>query len=180
MKKISVIFFLLCIIAFLIFNKFNLDNINVLYLGDNNIYYDYILNLDKYNIDRYLYDNVLYQDIINDIKDNSFKIIKAKNIYLNQKISNSDVIILSANNFEYNNKCKKIDRVIDDYDRIIENDINELVSIINKISNSKIIVIGNYCNNKKHIQMLNLLNGEYLNYYNIDNLDKIIGEIANN
>ena len=98
MKKISVIFFLLCLVLIFIYNKYNFGNLDILYLGDDEIYYKYIFDLKS---NKYTYDNISYKDIVNEIKSNSFKIIKNKNVYLNQLISSSDVILLSANNFEY-------------------------------------------------------------------------------
>lgn len=178
MKKISVIFFLLCLISIFIYNIFKKENIDVLYLGDSEYYYEYVSDIKKYKISKYSYDSVVYKNITNDIKDNSFKIIKGKNLYLTQAISNSDIIILSANNFEYKNKCKKIDRIINEYDIVINRDVNSLINVISRISNSKIIVIGNSCEN--HIQNLKLYNGYYLNFENIEDLDKIISKIANN
>jgi hypothetical protein len=180
MKKIPVIFFLLCFISIIIFNKFKSSNKNVLYLGDNEIFYKYISKIDKFNINKYTYDSVTYKKIVDEIKDNSYKIIKDKNIYLNQLISDSDVIILSANNFEYKNKCEKIDRIINDYDLLINDEINLLISVLKKISTSKIIILGNSCNKKEHVQELNLLEGNYINIENIRDLDKFISKIINN
>lgn len=180
MKKIPVIFFLLCFISIFIFNKFKSENINVLYLGEIKNYYEYVSIFEEYNLNKYTYDTITYNDIIDDIKSNSVKVIKEKNIYLNQLISDSDVIILSANNFEYKNKCKKIDRIINDYDIILNDEINSLISVINKISTAKIIVIGNSCYNKNHVQNLDLSNGYYINVNNIYDLNKIINKIVNN
>lgn len=177
MKKISVIFFLLCLVLIFIYNKYNFKNLDILYLGDDEIYYKHIFDLKS---NKYTYDNISYKDIVNEIKSNSFKIIKNKNVYLNQLISSSDVILLSANNFEYKNKCKKIDRIINEYDILISDELNKLIPIINKISDAKIFVIGNSCDNKNHIQSLDLLDGYYVNYENIDNLDKIIMKYVNN
>lgn len=180
MKKISVIFFLLCFISIFIFNRFKSENIDVLYVGDNKEYYQYISSINEFNLNKYTYNTSSYKKIIDDIKSNSLKIVKEKNVYLTQMLSESDVIILSSNNFEYKNKCKKIDRIISEYDLILNEDINSLISILNKISKAKIIVLGNSCNNKNHIQELNLLDGYYISVENIDDLSKIINKIVNN
>ena len=68
MKKIllTVIFFLLCLILFLIYNKFNTNNLNILYIGENNTYYKY-LSSTKYFINKYTYDTITYKDIKNEI-----------------------------------------------------------------------------------------------------------------
>ena len=180
MKKISVIFFLLCLISILIFNKFKKENINILYIGDNRVFYNYIKNIEYYDVNRYTYDNILYSKIEDEIKSNSYKIIKDKEVFLNQLISKSDIVILSANNFEYKNKCRKSNRILNDYDNNISDDINNLVRTINKISRAKVIILGNTCGNKKYNQKLNLNNSTYVNYENIDNLGEIIGKIVNN
>ena len=46
-------------------------------------------------------DNETYNDIINNIKNNYYIYEKGKKVYLNQKITESDLIILNANNDNY-------------------------------------------------------------------------------
>jgi hypothetical protein len=171
---------LLCFISICIFYKFKSDNIKILFLGDDIVYNKYIKDIDEYKIEKYLYDSVTYKEILSDIKSNSYKVIKNKSIYLNQLISSSDVIIFSANNFEYKNKCKKSNRIISDYDDSIKNDINNLTNVIDKISNSKIFIIGNSCSNKNHEQNLNLSNVYYVDAKKIENLSEFINKVVYN
>lgn len=168
-NKLSVIFFLLCIISFLIYKKFNNLNINYLYIGDSRTYY-----INSFKYEKYLYDSVNYKNIKNNIINNDFKVIKNKNVYLNQLISNSDVIILNANNFEFNNKCKKNKRIISEYDEINYNNLEELVDLINKISNAKLYVLGNYCIDGVYEQEYKSSKYVYISHKNVENIDKII------
>ncbi len=171
MKKniLSVIFFLLCILCIVIYRKFDESKLDYIFIGDSDVYYKNNLNYEKY-----LYDNISYKLLRDNIVNNDYKIIKGKYIYLNQVIANSDVIILNANNFSYLNKCKKSKRIINDYDKILGKDLDSLVAIINKISNAKIFVIGNYCLKDNHNQMFNSDNYVYISYKNVKNIDKII------
>ena len=180
MKKISVIFFLACIFIIFIYNKFKSDNINILYLGDlsvlnNKVHFDIYNNIEKYT-----YDSVTYKDIENEIKNNSYKVIKENNVYLNQLISKSDVIIISANNFKYSIKCNKSNSNLLNYDKVINSEIDSLVDTLNKISSSKIYIIGNYCRNKEHNQIINSSKIEYINYNKLTNIEDIIRKTINN
>ena len=171
MKKniLSVIFFLLCILSFLIYKRFDNKSLSYLYIGDVKVYNKYEF---KYN--KYTFDNITYSQIKKSITSNDFKVIKEKNVYLNQLISNSDVIILSANNFEYKNKCKKNNRILKEYNSLIYSDLLNLVNVIKKISTAKIYIIGNYCSNEKNNQIFADDNFVYISYKDIENIDKII------
>lgn len=178
--KILVIFFLALIMSFIIYNVTLNNRKSILILGDN-----HLLDSSYKTYDKYLYDDLkddvvffnelfteeakTYKDIINDIKDNKYVISKNKNIYLNQLISKANIIILNANNSEYFKKCNKSKSIIEEYNKKISNDIDSLIKIINKISTSEIVVIGNYC-----------LNGEdYSNYYSKYNYINMNGLVSN-
>ena len=171
MKKniLSVIFFLLCILCIIIYRKFDNSNLDYIFIGDSDIYYK-----NNFKYEKYLYDSISYKSLKDNILNNDYKVIKEKNIYLNQVISNSDVIILSANNFSYFNKCKKSSRIIDEYDDILEKDIESLVDVISKISNAKIYVLGNYCLKGNYEQIFNSDKYVYISYKNVKSIDKII------
>lgn len=171
-KKILVIFLFALFSSYFIY-IYNCDKkLNILFLGDNTFIkkefdtFDDLLfesinnryNINAFNTD-FIYDKKSYYDIINDIENNIYIYSKDKNVYLNQLIGNSDYIIISANNDEYFNKCKKDKYILDNYNVILTNKINKLVSLINKISNAKIIVIGNYCNNSE--MLLNIKSDRY-------------------
>ena len=71
-------------------------------------------------------DNETYKDIINNIKNNYYIYEKGKKVYLNQKITESDIIILNANNENYFEKCFKGKSIIKKYDENVTNDIIKL------------------------------------------------------
>ncbi len=58
---------------------------------------------------------------------------------------NSDVIIIGANNNEYNKVCNSNDINIDYYNNKNNINKNELIKIISKISHAKVIILNNYC-----------------------------------
>jgi len=82
-------------------------------------------------------------------------------------ISKANIIILNANNSEYFKKCNKSKSIIKEYNKKVSNDIDSLIRIINKISTSKIIVIGNYCLNDE----------DYSSYYS--NMNKLVSNNEN-
>lgn len=181
--KILVIFFLALILSFIIYNVTLNNRKSILILGDN-----HLLDSNYKTYDKYLYDdlkddivffnelftdeNKTYKDIINDIKNNKYVISKNKNIYLNQLISKANIIILNANNSEYFKKCNKSKSIIEEYNKKISNDIDSLIRIINKISTSKIIVIGNYCLNGKDYS-------SYYSKYNYINMNELVSNKEN-
>ena len=176
--KILVIFFLALIFSFIIYDVTLTNRKSILMLGDN-----HLTNNEYKTYDKYLYDDLKndvvffnelftldknnYKDILNDIKNNKYVVSKNKEIYLNQLISKSNIIILNANNEEYFNKCNKSDSILKEYDKKIYDDLNNLINVINKISTAKIIIIGNYCINKDN----NNLNKLYKNYNYINMFD---------
>ena len=155
--KILVIFFLALILSFIIYNVTLNNRKSILILGDNHL-------LDS--------SYKTYKDIINDIKNNKYVISKNKNIYLNQLISKANIIILNANNNEYFKKCNKSKSIIKEYNKKVSNDIDSLIRIINKISTSKIIVIGNYCLNDEDYS-------SYYSKYNYINMNKLVSNKDN-
>ncbi len=181
--KILVIFFLALIMSFIIYNVTLNNRKSILILGDNHLLDSNYKTYDKYLYDD-LKDNVVffnelfteegktYKDIINDIKNNKYVISKNKNIYLNQLISKANIIILNANNSEYFKKCNKSKSIIKEYNKKISNDIDSLIKIINKISTSKIIVIGNYCLNGKDYS-------SYYSRYNYINMNELVSNNEN-
>ena len=181
--KILVIFFLALIMSFIIYNVTLNNRKSILILGDNHLLDSNYKTYDKYLYDD-LKDNVVffnelfteegktYKDIINDIKNNKYVISKNKNIYLNQLISKANIIILNANNSEYFKKCNKSKSIIKEYNKKISNDIDSLIRIINKISTSKIIVIGNYCLNGKDYS-------SYYSRYNYINMNELVSNNEN-
>lgn len=181
--KILVIFFLALIMSFIIYNVTLNNRKSILILGDN-----HLLDSNYKTYDKYLYDDLkddvvffnelfteegkTYKDIINDIKDNKYVISKNKNVYLNQLISKANIIILNANNSEYFKKCNKSKSIIEEYNKKVSNDIDSLIRIINKISTSEIVVIGNYCLNGED-------NSSYYNKYNYINMNELVSNNEN-
>jgi hypothetical protein len=170
--KLSVIFFLLCLILFIIYNKFDERELNILYIGDSRTFEILNFELEGYKLNKYLFDNVTYKEIKNNINNNSYKIVKEKYVYLNREIGKSDVIIFNANNFEYKLKCSRTSRIVEEYNMKVNNDVDDLVKYLNSMVNSKIIIIGNHCGSYN----FNLKENGYvfIDYDNISNIDKFI------
>lgn len=193
-NKLLVIFFLSCIFSYIIYNYTIENRINILILGDNYLLNSKYKTYDKYLLDKYYNindfnklftsDETTYKDIINNIKNNYYVYLKDKKVYMNPKIANADIIILNANNDKYFEKCNKSESVIKKYNEDIMSDINELKTLINRISPAKVIVISNYCYNRNY----NINNGDInLNqiYYKYQNSkskrlnDKVYYQIYN-
>lgn len=166
-NKILVIFFIALIFSVIIY-KININNKkNILILGDkyylssNYKTYDYFLRDKYYNVNILLTDETdTYSKIKEKIISNYSITIKNKKMYLSQEISKANYIIISANNSNYMEKCNKSKKVSYNYIKKINNDINDLINIINKISTSKIIIIDNSCSNNAsdyiHIKLKNI------------------------
>lgn len=166
-NKILVIFFLALIFSVIIY-KININNKkNILILGDkyylssNYKTYDHFLRDKYYNVNILLTDETdTYSKIKEKIISNYSITIKNKKMYLSQEISKANYIIISANNSNYMEKCNKSKKVSYNYIKKINNDINDLINIINKISTSKIIIIDNSCSNNTsdyiHIKLKNI------------------------
>ena len=131
MKKILLVIFSFAIVICLIIYKSSINNKNsILLLGE-------YLQIDNNNINTFLYNNITYKELINSIKSNDFIIIKNKKVYLNQLIYKSNMIIINANNKEYEKRCKKGN--IYNYNYFTNNNLEHLINIIKRISNSKIL-----------------------------------------
>lgn len=171
-NKILVIFFLAIIISIIIYHFNKPLNNRVLLLGENIIFNnENIKKIDKYRIDTFTYDNITYIQLLENIKMNDYIIVKNKKVYLNQLISSTNYIIISSNNVEFDKKCNKDNYVIKNYSNNLNNKINELVSIIRKISSAKIIIIGNYCKNKDYYNEYYNKEVIFLNGNNLKNID---------
>lgn len=165
-NKLLVIFFLSCILSYIIYNYTINNRIDILVLGDNYLLNSEYETYDKYLLDKYYNlnnfnklftsENITYKDIIKNIKDNYYVYSKDKKVYLNPLIASADIIIVNANNEKYFEKCNKSESVILKYDEDVSNDINELKNLIKKISPAKVVVISNYCYNQNY----NINNGD--------------------
>ncbi len=142
-RKLLVIFFIAVISSLLIYKNKQSEE-NILYIGERE-YLDEI-NYKKY--DKFLYDNITYKELINSIKNNDYITVKNKKIYLNQLISNADIIIIGANNIEYNKNCNNERLNMNYYNKKIENNKHELTKLLNKITASKIEILKNTCQKK--------------------------------
>ena len=158
-KKYLVIFFILCLLLYLIYNKTYDKKKSILFLGDNyllsNKNYINYFDKDKYNINTFLYDKINYKQLGLMLKYNDNILIKNKKVYMTQLISNSDIIIINANNHEYLNKCVKNERIFNNYSDLMYKNVNILVNKIKKISSAKIIILGNFCDNEYTFQYNN-------------------------
>lgn len=165
-NKLLVIFFLSCILSYIIYNYTINNRIDILVLGDNYLLNSEYETYDKYLLDKYYNlnnfnklftsENITYKEIINKIKNNYYIYSKDKKIYINPLIASADIIIVNANNEKYFEKCNKSESVILKYNEDVSNDINELKNLIKKISPAKVVVISNYCYNQNY----NINNGD--------------------
>ena len=159
-NKLLVIFLLSCIFSYIIYNYTMESRVNILVLGDNYLLNSKYKTYDKYLLDKYYNlndfnklftsENTTYKDIINNIKNNYYVYSKDKKIYMNPLISSADIIIVNANNEKYFEKCDKSKNVILKYNEDVSNDIEELKTLIKKISPAKVLVISNYCYNENY------------------------------
>lgn len=141
MKRILlVIFFIAIIFSIIIYNN-KPTREKILFIGEK----EYLENIRYNKYDKFLYDNINYKELINSIKNNDYIIIKNRKIYLNQLISDSDIILIGVNNIEYNKKCNNKNFNKEQYDKKLNIDKKYLINLIKKISYSKIIIIDNYC-----------------------------------
>ena len=141
MKRILlVIFFIAIIFSIIIYNN-KPTREKILFIGEK----EYLENIRYNEYDKFLYDNINYKELINSIKNNDYIIIKNRKIYLNQLISDADIVLIGVNNIEYNKKCNNKNFNREQYDKKLNIDKKYLINLIKKISYSKIIIIDNYC-----------------------------------
>jgi len=142
-RKLLVIFFIAIFLTIIIYKE-TPKKINILYIGE----IDYLEKINYKKYDRFLYDNITFKELTNSIKNNDYIIFKNKKIYLNQLISKSSLIIIGANNIEYNKYCLNKELNIDLYKKKNNAYKKEISKKISKISSSKIIFLDNYCKNQ--------------------------------
>ncbi len=146
-KKLLVVFFMAFFFSLLIYKFCYKKQNEVLLLGEYNGFNYEVLNIinKEYNFNTFLYDKINYKELINSIKNNDYYISKSKKIYLNQLMSKANIIIISAENSEYNTKCNKGEYIFNNYKDRLQTTKNNLLKIISKISNAKVIFINNKC-----------------------------------
>lgn len=181
-KKILIIFLLSLFVTFVTYKYLYKEKLNIILIGDNDInkltiknYSYYLKNNNRVNKlnDVFTFDYKNFRDIENNIKNNYYIYFKGKKLYMNKEINNNHIVILNANNDEYFSKCNKSNNILKDYNIRIYNSVSNIIKLINKISNAKVIVIGNYCSqyNKEVSDYLNVLymNYNYINMYELYN-----------
>ncbi|MBQ6285258.1 MAG: hypothetical protein IJK67_02985 [Bacilli bacterium] len=184
MRKINIliIFLFACSFTMLIYEKYKNNEKNILILGDNHLLeldnknYLFYLKKEYKNInDKFISDYDKYNDIENKIKNNYYLYNKGEKRYLNIEIQKSDIIIINANNKIFMSKCNKNDRLIKEYILKQYYELNSLIKILSKLSDAKIIIIGNYCseyNSNVSNKLNNLYKNNYINMYDMYNLYK--------
>lgn len=140
-KYYLIIFFICCIFSYIVFNKFNNVDNELLLFGDIDIL-NRKFDGEKKEINTFFYDKVNVNELINSIKNNDYKIVKNKKIYLNQLIYSSNIVFIGVEN----DKSNKIGVLVDE---------------INNIHRCEVIVVSNKCDdfNNKCISV-----NEYINY----------------
>ena len=141
-RKLLVIFFI-AIISSLFIYKFSPKRKEVLYIGEK----EYLNDIKYSNFKKYLYDNITYKELINSIDNNDYIVLKNRRVYLNQLLSESDLIIIGANNIEYNKRCNQKNTNKKYYQRIMNNNKEKLNQKLKRMISSKIIILENYCIN---------------------------------
>ena len=119
------------------------ENKSILILGEN-----IDLNINNYYIQKYLYDNITYKELIKIIIKDEQIIIKGKESSLNQLLNNYEIIVLNVNNKEYQKKCRT-NSLSNKYINNINKNKSELLYYLKRITNSKIIIIDNSCDNDR-------------------------------
>lgn len=177
-NKISVIFLFACLILYFIYYKFNDKNIDILYIGDNLLFNKIKNELPGYSFNNYSLDDITYKKINMLIKNNDYKVIKDKFIYLNQLLKKSDYIIINANDFEYKIKCRKNSRIITEYNKKVLNDIKNLINSIFYINDPKIFIIDNGCDYLNNNKIYD--NFVFIDVNNLKNIKDYINNYKNN
>ncbi len=178
LKSILIIFFIAFLFTILIYlNYSNGKKLKVLILGDNYLYeltssnYIKLLN-DEYNVNYYYIDEYKkINDIIVDVMNNKCIYNKSNKECLNNSIAAADIIIINSDNNNYFSRCNKNIRIIKENNEKEYRDYIKLKKIISKISNAKVLIVGNYCSNynkevSKYLDML-YNNYNYINMYEI-------------
>ncbi len=154
LKSILIIFFIAFLFTILIYlNYSNGKKLKVLILGDNYLYeltssnYIKLLN-DEYNVNYYYIDEYKkINDIIVDVMNNKCIYNKSNKECLNNSIAAADIIIINSDNNNYFSRCNKNIRIIKENNEKEYRDYIKLKKIISKISNAKVLIVGNYCSN---------------------------------
>ena len=111
--------------------KYSPKSNNILFLGDKEIK-EYILE----GSNSFIYDQISYKELINNIKSNDYIIVKNKEVYLNQLISNANIIVIHAESLGFKNRCYKNDRILFEYEESIIKDLKSLNIVPDKITHS--------------------------------------------
>lgn|SRR5574344_1374799 len=157
-KKLLVIFFLCTLCSYLIYKSTFDNRIYISVLGDNSLFFSeskgYDIYLSEYLIKKHKLKNIdksfttykeKYRNILTSIRTNKTIIQKGKEVSINFVIKNSNYIIFNMNNNSFMDKCNKSKNIIKSYIDNNYKELEDLLKVIEKICNAKIIIIGNYC-----------------------------------
>lgn len=169
-KKIIIITILGVIFSFLIYFYTRNDNLNIVALGDS-----IALGMTPYNIEGYSYNDYLkeeYKDkhklnkyyeftgsgktvkeLIYEIKENKSITIKNETIEIQRAINEADILTISIGMDELS-EDKITKNIINDY----EEDITELLNLIKKLNNNKVIILGLYTIKTEELLNINKIN----------------------
>ena len=131
MKNKLLVIFLFAIISIYSIYNFSLKKNYTLYIGN---YDNYLIRknsiYNKYdNVSFFLYEKITYKELIKSIQSNDYMIKKWRKIYLQQLINKSNFIVIDiGDNDEYY--------------------LKELKILINRISYSKLIIVGKNSQNE--------------------------------
>lgn len=161
--KILIIFLFSLIISYTIYYGNYKNSLKIISIGDSlslginqfnekdKNYNDFLVNYySKKNIDiivnnYFSKEEYSYKQLLSDIKSNSKIVIRNKDLYLNQEIAKSNIMLIALNNSENFIKCKSSFKNYINYLDRKKVTIEEIAFLINRISRLRIVILGNYC-----------------------------------
>lgn len=194
--KIFVIFSFAVAFVILIYNRFSIEENEVLSIGDSlsmgktpfnsyNKSYNYYLSrsINSYYNDSISYADLTYVELYRKIYYDDTVYNKGEFVNIKNAIGKSDTVILTANNNITFKKCEKNNRIFTEYLVETFNTITKIIDQIKNIRDIKVIVLTPYCyiyneeiNNYiekyyvyKNVHFINLYKKIHKKYYYVPN-----------
>ena len=113
----------------------------------------YKINHKLKNFYEFAYQNISISELIYKIKNNETKIIKNKKINIERAINEADILTISIGIDEIANQ-----KITSEIKKKFSNDFNELLNLIKKLNNKKVIVLSLYQPKNQDILTISKLN----------------------
>ena len=174
--KILLILIFFIIVLIYSYTHMNKNEINYTIMGDKEIFSNNIISknfsdliYDELNkrkdfgfySEEFIKEDIRIVDLINDIENN----ININNIYIQNILKKTNILLLNVGNNEVNYKLLNINDEIDEkslynYLDEVEKDFDKLIKNIKKYNDNKVMVLGYYSvhnniNNKKYFKYIN-------------------------